>query len=241
MSVLVTAASILSLFAGQTLAWQTTQAPTTRRFGLVSPPRQSTTQLNLFDKIFEEEGILGKGITVGKVQVALTSPTRGPDSIFGILEREANDDKSLPELTNAICLALMRKSDEWVGAAGVSEWYGQDDSGKAESKFNDFANREAAKFEKEYVPDGTSAETGGGATLVVVSLVVEIEGDSTVFNRAGYSITETKEVLASIASDCMVDEGDCLNAVEIFWCPSERSEVLTKIDVITDFPEIIDL
>jgi uncharacterized membrane protein len=61
------------------------------------------------------------------------------------------------------------------------------------------------------------------------------------FNRAGYSITETKEVLSSIASDCMVDEGDCLNAVEIFWCPSERNEVLNKLDVITDFPEILDL
>lgn len=61
------------------------------------------------------------------------------------------------------------------------------------------------------------------------------------FNRAGYSITETKEVLSSIASDCMVDDGECLNAVEIFWCPGERSEVLTKMDLITDFPEIIDL
>ena len=61
------------------------------------------------------------------------------------------------------------------------------------------------------------------------------------FNRAGYSITETKEVLSSIASDCMVDGGECLNAVEIFWCPSEPTEVLTKLDVITDFPEILDL
>ena len=61
----------------------------------VSPPSQllqqrspilARTQLNLFDKLFEEEGILGKGVTVGKVQIALNSPDRGPNSIFGILE-----------------------------------------------------------------------------------------------------------------------------------------------------------
>lgn len=199
----------------------------------------TNTRLNLFDKIFEEEGILGKGVTVGKVQVALTSPDRGPDSIFGILEREAAADKTLPELTHAIALALLRKSDDWVGAAGSSDWFGQKDSGKAESKFNDLSNAEAAKFEKEYIPD--SKEEGGGATIVVVSLVIEIEGDSTKFEGAGFSLSGTKEVLSSIASDCMVDDGECLNAVEIFWSPSERSEVLGKIDVITDFPEIIDM
>jgi len=48
-------------------------------------------------------------------------------------------------------------------------------------------------------------------------------------------------VLSSIASDCMVDDGECLNAVEIFWTPSDRSEVLGRLDVVTDFPEIIEL
>lgn len=61
------------------------------------------------------------------------------------------------------------------------------------------------------------------------------------FEGAGYSLSGTQEVLSSIASDCMVDNGECLNAVEIFWSPSERSEVLSRIDVITDFPEIIDM
>ena len=65
-----------------------------------------------------------------------------------MLEKEANDDKSLPELTNAICLALLRKKDDWIGSTGTSEWFSQNDAGKAESKFNDFANKEAAKFEK---------------------------------------------------------------------------------------------
>jgi len=61
------------------------------------------------------------------------------------------------------------------------------------------------------------------------------------FDGAGFSLSGTKEVLSSIASDCMVDDGECLNAVEIFWSPSERSEVMSRIDMITDFPELIDL
>lgn len=32
---------------------------------------------------------------------------------------------------------------------------------------------------QEYIPDSSSDEKGGGATIVVVSLVIEIEGDST--------------------------------------------------------------
>jgi uncharacterized membrane protein len=61
------------------------------------------------------------------------------------------------------------------------------------------------------------------------------------FDGAGYSITGTKEVLASIASDCMVDDGHCVNAAEVFWTPSDRKEVLSKRDIIVDFPELIDV
>jgi len=39
----------------------------------------------------------------------------------------------------------------------------------------------------------------------------------------------------------MVDEGYCVNAVEVFWTPSARNEVMARNDVILDFPELIDL
>lgn len=157
----------LFLWLTQSLAWQATRTPFNGRVS------SSSTRLNLFDKIFEEEGILGKGITVGKVQVALNSPTRGPDSIFGILEREANDDKSLAELTNVICLALLRQSDNWIGSTGTSEWYGQNDAGKAESKFNDFANKEAAKFEKVRM-ESFAYKIGGNHANILLTFVVMI-------------------------------------------------------------------
>ena len=74
--------------------------------------------------------------------------------------------------------------------------------------------------------------------LINISLRIELPSR---FDGAGYSIAQTKEVLSSISSDCMVDDGYCLNALEVFWTPSDRKEVLSKNDIILDFPELIDV
>mmetsp|Transcript_25815 Transcript_25815/g.26255 ORF Transcript_25815/g.26255 Transcript_25815/m.26255 type:complete len:189 (+) Transcript_25815:278-844(+) len=188
--------------------------------------------------------MLGKGITVGKVQVALRSSDRSDGSIFGLLEGHAaldsNDNEDLSRMANGVCLDLMRKSDDWVSACSTSKWFSEKDAGKAESYYNELANAEATKFEKEYLPDKDEKERGG-PTLVVVSLVLEIQGDSTKFDNAGYSIAQTKEVLSSIASDCLIDDGYCVNAFESLWTPSDPNEVLAKSDITLDFPELIDL
>lgn len=61
------------------------------------------------------------------------------------------------------------------------------------------------------------------------------------FDRAGFSFQETKDVLSSVASDCMVEDGECINAVELFWTPSDPEEILLGPDMYLDFPELIDL
>ena len=58
------------------------------------------------------------------------------------------------------------------------KWFSGKDAGKAESYYNDLANAEAMKYEKEYIPDGDEEESSL-QTIVVVSLVMEIQGDST--------------------------------------------------------------
>lgn len=132
--------------------------------------------------MFEDSGPLGKGITVGKVQVSLACPDRS--GIFPVLEKSARDAGSsnsrvLAQLANDVCLGLLRKSDDWMAASSTSKWFNSNDAGKAESLFNDWANREAAKFEKEYIPGAGSKEKGGGPTNLVVSVVVELQGDQT--------------------------------------------------------------
>jgi hypothetical protein len=116
--------------------------------------RRFPAALNLFDKFFEEEGPLGKGITVGKVQVALMSPDRGDNSIFAALQDNARwvegDDEpaSLADLAHDVCLSLLRKKDYWTAAHSESVWFSADDASKAEAKYNEWATTEAAKFEK---------------------------------------------------------------------------------------------
>ena len=118
-------------------------------------PTISQQRLHLFDKMFEEEGPLGKGITVGKVQVALMSSDRGKDSIFAALQDNArwidgdeDEPSSLADLAHDVCLTLLRKRDAWTAAHSESQWYSGNDAGKAEVKYNEWANKEAAKFEK---------------------------------------------------------------------------------------------
>jgi hypothetical protein len=111
--------------------------------------KSQSSHLQLFNKIFEESGPLGKGITVGEVQVAIVSADR---SIIKLLEQKArspgNSSPQLARLANEVCLALLRKSDDWTGACSDSSWFSEKDSSKAEAKYNAWTNKEAAKFEK---------------------------------------------------------------------------------------------
>eukprot|EP00980_Cylindrotheca_fusiformis_P008247 scaffold1736_cov127-Cylindrotheca_fusiformis.AAC.61 len=208
----------------------------------VRPSFPKVTRVNLFDKLFEEEGTLGKGITVGRVQVALNSPDRSDNSIFALLEDCATDTGNEPEelsrMANDVCLALMRKSDDWIAACSTSQWFKGDDAGKAESYYNELANNEAMKFEKEYIPDEDDDGKAGSSTICLQDLKWPTNFR---FDGAGYSLAQTNEVLSSIASDCLVDDGYCVNAVEVLWTPSDKDEVLSKNDMIIDFPELIDL
>ncbi|GAX22835.1 hypothetical protein FisN_24Lu129 [Fistulifera solaris] len=210
----------------------------------ISKQRVHNPSLFLFDKFFEEEGVLGKGITVGKVQVALFSKERGKDSIFGDLERKARStggsSAHLALLVKEVCLALLRRSDDWTAASSESQWFKFRESARAEAQFHEWADAEALKFEKEYIP-GIDTADKGSSTMVVVSLIIEIEGDSTQFNGAGFSMEATRQVLTSLANNAVVAEGEVLSAAEVLWTPSARDETLTSHDLMTDFPSLITL
>lgn len=221
--------------------------PTRNNFRKVSRSLKSDgshlTPLALFDKLFEEEGPLGKGITVGKVQIALLTSDRSRSSIFGVVkdavaEHSVGTSYDLACLAQKVCLALLRRKDSWTAASSHSQWFKEEDSGRAESTFNNWVNGETVKFEKEYP---ASVGDQGGATSVVVSLIIELVGDQTQFDGAGFSLQQTEEVLQSIASDVLVEDGDCVNAVEVFWTPGDASETLTNTDLLVDFPELITI
>lgn len=157
MNLLVTGSSstvLISLAVLQLVAGFSVDQKCYSSIGTKSVHDSCRTRLHLFDRVFEEQGPLGKGITVGKVQVALISEDRGEDSIFGALENNARwvegDDEagSLADLAHEVCLSLLRKKDAWTAAHSESVWFSAKDAGKAEAKYNEWANKEAAKFEK---------------------------------------------------------------------------------------------
>mmetsp|Transcript_16090 Transcript_16090/g.36194 ORF Transcript_16090/g.36194 Transcript_16090/m.36194 type:complete len:194 (-) Transcript_16090:715-1296(-) len=123
--------------------------------GSVVSSSSSTSVLHFFDRIFEEEGPLGKGITVGKVQVSLFCPQRSSSSILSVLEKSSaaadlapDSNRALSKLVSDVCLGLMRREEDWTGACSEKKWYAGKDAAKAERQFNSWSNKEASKFEK---------------------------------------------------------------------------------------------
>ena len=71
--------------------------------------------------------------------------------------------------------------------------------------------------------------------MAVVTLVLAIDGDSTKVPKIN-SVADIEEALRKIASDSKVD--NCLQSVEILWTPEERNEILSRQDVVADYPEL---
>ncbi|GMI09229.1 hypothetical protein TrLO_g2028 [Triparma laevis f. longispina] len=202
--------------------------------------RRLQTRQNLFGDMFEQAGPLGKGITVAQVSVCVSSP-----SVLSTLNRIASANggmtpTALSRLASETCLSLLRLEDSWVSASSRSSHFATSQAGKAESSYNNLSTKLASKYEKEYPISSNNAKKEG-AGLVVATLLIEMQGDQTIFKDAGRSYAQTRDVLSSVASDVKVDGGRLVNAVEVFWCPGDVSEVLDKRDVLLDFPELIDL
>lgn len=215
----------------------------------VYPKKQSS--LHLFDKLFERNGLLGKGLTVGKVQVALRLPGSieskniFPDVLAANVSEGSRLHKpdELAQFANEVCLGLLRKSSHWVAACSTSQWFREREHGSAERFFNDLVNVEASKSDEWAFDARSSTSTNPpeqhqqpGDSMVVVSLVMEIQGDQTRFQGAGLSLTETKDVLSSIASDCVIGQGAYLNAVEVLVFSADRFSV--EKDLFFAFPEL---
>lgn len=45
----------------------------------------------------------------------------------------------------------------------------------------------------------------------------------------------------TLAADAMTDDGENVLATEVLWTPQDESDVLSKRDLIQDYPELIDL
>uniref|UniRef100_A0A7S3L727 Uncharacterized protein n=1 Tax=Amphora coffeiformis TaxID=265554 RepID=A0A7S3L727_9STRA len=194
---------------------------------------------------------LGRGTTVAKISVALQVPNRDdPQSILNVLPRLSQSAQTerragLQNLTSQIALELLRRKSQIVSASTSSQHFR--DRTKAEQAFGEQSIRERSKFEKESFSRFRGADwststrrmvgsdADGKATMAVVTLLIEIDGDATKLPNIS-SINSVEEALRKIASDSRV--GECLQSAEILWTPEDRSEILTEREVVADYPEL---
>jgi uncharacterized membrane protein len=198
---------------------------------------------------FEQATALGKGVTVARLQVALEAKDRSKSSILGTMASKAancfpDSPRSLATLVSEVSVALLRRESDWVAAAseckvfaGLDQTAAED---KAEAYFNRALTKELGKFEKEYVPAPGTPADGAEGTLVVVSILAAVRGDKTDFGSVA-SVGALKRALQLLAANVMLERGELLVAAEVLWTPSEADEVLTRPDMLLDYPELIDL
>ena len=193
---------------------------------------------------------LGPGTTVAQISVALQVPNRDdPQSILRVLPRLAQSASTekragLQNLTSQVALELLRRKSQIVSASTSSQHFR--DATRAQQVFGQKSIRERSKFEKESfsrfrgtdwgsTASPTASATAGQATMAVVTLLIEIDGDSTQLPNVS-SMASVEDALRKIASDARV--GECLQSAEILWTPEDRNESLSARDVVADYPEL---
>eukprot|EP00565_Helicotheca_tamesis_P006163 CAMPEP_0185741216 /NCGR_PEP_ID=MMETSP1171-20130828/38840_1 /TAXON_ID=374046 /ORGANISM="Helicotheca tamensis, Strain CCMP826" /LENGTH=535 /DNA_ID=CAMNT_0028413171 /DNA_START=72 /DNA_END=1679 /DNA_ORIENTATION=+ len=214
----------------------------------------STTTTTTTTTAFSNAGVLGEGVSVVQMTVALNVPNRDDEEnsiLYKLkeLSKTARTDSrvGVQDLTSQVALELLRRKQYIV--ASSSKYFHFYNENKAEREYNNLAIQERGKFEKETVSkyDGVDytnqqqklIEDGAlqtQATMAVVTILLTIEGDSTKVPTKLNSISDVEEGLRLIASDVKV--GSCLRGAEILWTPEERTETLSRRDVFADYPEL---
>jgi uncharacterized membrane protein len=197
---------------------------------------------------------LGSGTSVLSLSVAVEVPNRDdPNSLLSVLTRisqtaNTGDRKGVQNLTSQVALEVLRRKSSIQSAS--SDYQHFRDVGKAERQFNKWSVEQRSKFEQENAnvfggvdrsvkvnrPVSSNKRDNDNATMAVITLVMAIQGDSTKIPKIS-NLKSVEDALRKIASDAKVD--DCLVSAEVLWTPEDRSETLTRQDIIADYPELI--
>jgi len=197
--------------------------------------------------------VLGSGSSVVRLSVAMKVPNRDDgDSILSVLDRLAQTSKTdsrigIQNLTSQVALEILRRRSS-ISSASSSYTHFRENQ-MASRDFQSKSVQERSKFQREGVskfggvdysaqgsPGGSGSKLGDGkATMAVVTLILNIAGDSTKVPKIN-SLSDLEEALRNIASDAKVD--DCLQSAEILWTPEDRGESLSLGDVVADYPEL---
>ena len=203
--------------------------------------------------------------TVVKCNVALDVSDRDdPRSILSVLDRMAkvtaktDTRQGVLTLTQQVAMELLRRKSSIYSAAGTIQQYKNNDR-EAQRTYNQWSVQERSKFEQENVnkfnkfdlslvkPKDDSnpsvSVSSSKATMAVVTLVLSFDGTMNGNNnnklqqmKRIQSWSDLETVLQAVAS--MNQDASSLYGAEILWTPEDRSETLTKKDILADYPEL---
>lgn len=205
-------------------------------------------------------GALGLGSEVVQLSVSLEVSDRDDlNSILSVLDRLSETARTdsrvgIQNLSSQVALEILRRHSSIVSACSSNKHFS--DRNMALREFQKKSIKERSKFESETVSKYGGIDYGSSplsssilgdrssnnsnsndnkATMVVITLILAIDGDSTKLNKIN-NMSDVEQALQKIAANTKVD--DCLQSAEILWTPEDRSETLNRRDVIADYPEL---
>lgn len=196
----------------------------------------------------DELGYSTPTVSVAKVQVGLLAQARELKEDLDRIGERANTETSegLAQVLQEVTLALLRNPQYWV--------YGNADSHQARleaagAEFNRLALSERSKFNAETFSNVnnqlkqasssalTVAEKGGALVessgeYIVVTLLVGTQGKLQLpaINSAE-DLRRSLSQLGSVSSDQLL-------ALEVLWTPQAEGDVLTRDDVVAEYPNL---
>jgi uncharacterized membrane protein len=196
----------------------------------------------------DELGYASPTVSVAKVQVGLLSEARSLQVDLDRIAQRANTDSSegLAQVLQETTLSLLRHPQYWVYGATESSQARLEAAG---AEFNRLALGERSKFSAETLSNVNSqlkqassstltvAEKAGALAeapgeFIVVTLLVGTQGKLQLPNiNSAEDLRRALSQLGSVSSDQLL-------ALEVLWTPQAEDDVLTRDDVLAEYPNL---
>ena len=183
----------------------------------------------------------GSTISVTKVQVGLLASARYLQKELNTIAQTADtaSPQGQAEVLQESTLALLRHPEYWAYGATESQKAGL---ASAEAKFNQWALAERSKFSLESLSNvnnqlrqaspGSLATTEDSGEYIVVTIVVGVDG------QINLPVVNNSQDLRQAISQIGSIGSDRLLGVEVLWTPQANGDVLSKEDVLVQYPTL---
>lgn len=199
----------------------------------------------------DEGNYTNPAVSIAKVQVGLLAEARNLQAELDLIAEKANTNtnEGLAQVLQETTLAMLRHPEYWVYGADESQ---QARLESAEAQFNRLALSERSKFTAETLSNVNNqlkqGSTGSALALgekgsalaesqdpgeyIVVTLIAATQGKLELPPiNSSEDLRKALSLLGGISSDRLL-------ALEILWTPQAEGDVLTRDDVIAEYPNL---